>query len=244
MELFVKNLSYGTDEATLTQAFQQFGEVRRATVIKDRDTGQSRGFGFVEMPDADAQRAMAALDGQSIDGRRVFVSESRSQGRPPRPGGPPPRHYSAGGDRPPSGAGRGPGPPPHAARSYGGLPGSTPASAPATRPASAAPSARAPGHNTDYTPLPPQRDYDFGRGSDDDFDRLAPRRTSPSTADEEPVRRRRAKHTNPHSKKRKRRKGGGFDDGAPMKAGKGKASRGRSRGFDDDEEDLSAYLDR
>jgi cold-inducible RNA-binding protein len=78
MKLYVGNLSYDTTDASLRQAFEAIGSVRSADVITDRDTGRSRGFGFVEMEnDADAQRAIEELNDTSIDGRNVTVAEAR-----------------------------------------------------------------------------------------------------------------------------------------------------------------------
>lgn len=72
--LFVGNLSYGLDKKGLQEAFEAHGTVVDAAVVLDRDTGQSRGFGFVTMASRnDAETAMRALDGQEIDGRRVAV---------------------------------------------------------------------------------------------------------------------------------------------------------------------------
>jgi RNA recognition motif-containing protein len=84
MNIFVGNLSYNTTEESLKQAFEAFGQVQSAKVISDRETGRSRGFGFVEMPnDDEARAAINGLDGQAIDGRPVKVNEAR-----PREGGP------------------------------------------------------------------------------------------------------------------------------------------------------------
>jgi RNA recognition motif-containing protein len=85
-KLFVGGLSWGTVDASLRQAFEQFGDVSDAKVIMDRETGRSRGFGFVTMPDdAEATKAITAMDGAAIDGRAVKVSEA--QERAPRAGG-------------------------------------------------------------------------------------------------------------------------------------------------------------
>ena len=85
--LYVGNLSFNTDDAALNAAFAGDGrQVVSAQVMMDRDTGRSRGFGFVEMAnDADAQAAIAALDGQELDGRRLRVNIAEP--RTPRPGG-------------------------------------------------------------------------------------------------------------------------------------------------------------
>ena len=83
--LYVGNLAYATSEDGLRNAFEVHGEVVNATVVMDRDTGRSRGFGFVEFADGDAaQSAMEALDGSDLDGRNIKVNEARER---PRGGG-------------------------------------------------------------------------------------------------------------------------------------------------------------
>lgn len=78
MKLYVGNLSYGTTNATLEQLFAPHGEVRSAQVVTDRDTGRSKGFGFVEMgSDQAARDAISALNGQELDGRQLTVNEAR-----------------------------------------------------------------------------------------------------------------------------------------------------------------------
>jgi len=80
-KLFVGGLSWGTVDASLRQAFEVFGEVSEARVVTDRETGRSRGFGFVTMTqDDDGDKAIAALDGQPLDGRAVKVSEALDRG--------------------------------------------------------------------------------------------------------------------------------------------------------------------
>jgi cold-inducible RNA-binding protein len=79
MKLYVGNLSYSQNDATLRSLFEPFGTVESARVISDRDTGSSKGFGFVEMADADAQKAMSALNGREVDGRALRVNEARPQ---------------------------------------------------------------------------------------------------------------------------------------------------------------------
>src|SRR2546421_9189547 len=77
-KLYVGNLSYSVTETELTTMFEQFGSVTSAQVIMDRDTGRSKGFGFVEMGnDQEAQNAIAALNGQQVDGRALTVNEAR-----------------------------------------------------------------------------------------------------------------------------------------------------------------------
>ena len=77
-KLYVGNLPYSATEQTLREAFSASGTVDSATVITDRDTGQSKGFGFVEMAtDAEAQAATQAMNGQTIDGRQIKVNEAK-----------------------------------------------------------------------------------------------------------------------------------------------------------------------
>ena len=76
--IYVGNLSYQTSSTDLENAFAEFGSVSRATVVTDRETGRSKGFGFVEMSDeSDAQSAISALNDQSLDGRNLKVNEAR-----------------------------------------------------------------------------------------------------------------------------------------------------------------------
>jgi cold-inducible RNA-binding protein len=76
--IFVGNLSFGTTEDAIRALFEQYGTVERVNLITDRDTGQARGFGFVEMSvNADADRAIAALNGKELDGRALNVNEAR-----------------------------------------------------------------------------------------------------------------------------------------------------------------------
>lgn len=79
MKLYVGNLSYSVTDTQLRSLFEPFGEVESARVISDRDTGSSKGFGFVEMPDEDAKKAMGALNGRDLDGRALRVNEARPQ---------------------------------------------------------------------------------------------------------------------------------------------------------------------
>lgn len=89
MNIYVGNLSYQTGEEHLRTAFEQYGEVRSAAVIMDRETGRSKGFGFVEMDDdGAAQNAIEALNGTELDGRQIKVNEARPRAdRAPRGGG-------------------------------------------------------------------------------------------------------------------------------------------------------------
>src|SRR5574343_1930137 len=85
-KLYVGNLAYSVRDDSLHQAFSEFGTVTSAKVMMDRDTGRSKGFGFVEMgSDAEAQSAINGMNGQDIDGRAVVVNEARP--REERPGG-------------------------------------------------------------------------------------------------------------------------------------------------------------
>ena len=87
-KLYVGNLSYDTNGSDLEQLFGQHGTVTEATIINDRDTGRSKGFGFVTMgSDAEAQAAIAALNGQQHDGRALTVNEAKPREDRPRGGG-------------------------------------------------------------------------------------------------------------------------------------------------------------
>jgi len=84
-KLYVGNLSYNTTNDSLRDAFMQAGTVVSATVITDRMSGRSRGFGFVEMEDADAAKAVEMMNGKDLDGRKLRVNEARPlTERPPR----------------------------------------------------------------------------------------------------------------------------------------------------------------
>ena len=79
-KLYVGNLSYGVDNSMLEQQFGAHGSVQSAQIIIDRDTGRSKGFGFVEMgSDQEAQAAISALNGKELDGRAITVNEARPQ---------------------------------------------------------------------------------------------------------------------------------------------------------------------
>ncbi len=86
MNIYVGNLAYETTDADLEQAFSAFGAVSSARVIQDRETNRSKGFGFVEMESqADAQSAIAALDGTDLQGRAIKVNEAKPrESRPSR----------------------------------------------------------------------------------------------------------------------------------------------------------------
>jgi RNA recognition motif-containing protein len=94
MNIYAGNLSFETTDDDLRKAFEPFGQVATATVIIDKMSGRSKGFGFVEMPDAnEAQAAITALDGKEMQGRTVKVNEARprtegSGGGRRGPGGP------------------------------------------------------------------------------------------------------------------------------------------------------------
>ena len=78
MNIYVGNLSYEASEEDLKEAFEVFGEVETVKVIKDKYSGRSKGFGFVEMPDsADAQSAINGLNGKELKGRALNVNEAR-----------------------------------------------------------------------------------------------------------------------------------------------------------------------
>jgi hypothetical protein len=85
-KLYVGNLAYSVRDDSLQQAFSEFGTVTSAKVMMDRDTGRSKGFGFVEMgSDAEAQAAINGMNGQALEGRAIVVNEARP--REERPGG-------------------------------------------------------------------------------------------------------------------------------------------------------------
>lgn len=85
MKLYVGNLSYNTSEDDLKDAFSAYGEVASAKIIMDRDTGRSKGFGFVEFDDDEAGRkAMASMNGTDLGGRNLTVNEARPQTDRPR----------------------------------------------------------------------------------------------------------------------------------------------------------------
>ena len=77
MKIYVGNIPYHVNDAQLGTLFAPFGTVTSARVVADRDTGQSKGFGFVEMADGDAKRAIAALNATKQEGRTIHVNEAR-----------------------------------------------------------------------------------------------------------------------------------------------------------------------
>jgi RNA recognition motif-containing protein len=88
MNIYVGNLAPDVTEDELKQAFEAFGQVQTATVIKDKFSGESRGFGFVEMPaKAEAQTAITEMNGKDLKGRSLNVNEARPKTERPRGGG-------------------------------------------------------------------------------------------------------------------------------------------------------------
>ncbi len=85
MNIYAGNLSYSVTDEDLREAFAAFGEVSSANVISDRETGRSKGFGFVEMPvDDEAKLAIESLNGKDLKGRNVNVNEARPKAERPR----------------------------------------------------------------------------------------------------------------------------------------------------------------
>jgi len=76
-KLFVGNLSFQTTKSDVRAAFEQYGAVESVAIITDRDTGRSKGFGFVEMSEEDANKAIAGLSGSELDGRALTVNEAK-----------------------------------------------------------------------------------------------------------------------------------------------------------------------
>ncbi len=85
MKIYVGNLPWSTTDADLQELFEQVGSVTSARVITDRETGRSRGFGFVEMSQEDGQKAIGELNGQDVGGRPLRVNEANEQ-KPRRSG--------------------------------------------------------------------------------------------------------------------------------------------------------------
>jgi cold-inducible RNA-binding protein len=103
--IYVGNISFQTTEQDLDAAFSAYGQVDRVQIVKDRDTGQARGFAFVEMPvNADADKAMAALNGAELGGRTLTVNEARPR-EPRSGGGGGGNRFGGGGGRPGGGGG-------------------------------------------------------------------------------------------------------------------------------------------
>lgn len=86
MNIYVGNLSYGLSQNDLQQLFAEYGPVKSVNIIEDRDTGRSKGFGFVEMANTeDGEKAIEGLNGQAVDGRNLTVNAARPrEERPPR----------------------------------------------------------------------------------------------------------------------------------------------------------------
>ncbi|MEW6272547.1 MAG: RNA-binding protein [Thermodesulfobacteriota bacterium] len=100
-KLYVGNLAFSVDSSALERMFAEFGTVESATVVSDRDTGRSRGFGFIEMSNGDeAQAAIDALNGQQHGGRALTVNEAKPREDRPRGGGGGGGRSSFGGGRP------------------------------------------------------------------------------------------------------------------------------------------------
>ena len=79
MKLYIGNLPFSATEEAIRELFGQHGNVETVNLITDRDTGRPRGFGFIEMDDAEATTAMRAIDGQEMDGRPLKVNESKKR---------------------------------------------------------------------------------------------------------------------------------------------------------------------
>ena len=80
-KIYVGNLPWSITEAELQQFFSEFGQVESVAIITDRDSGRSRGFGFVEMADGDAEKAIAGADGRDVGGRQLRVNEAQDKRR-------------------------------------------------------------------------------------------------------------------------------------------------------------------
>ena len=88
MNIYVGNLARGVNETDLREVFQAFGEVSTTSIIKDKFSGESRGFGFVEMPNKDeAEKAISMLNGKDLKGRALKVNEAKPRTDRPRSGG-------------------------------------------------------------------------------------------------------------------------------------------------------------
>ncbi len=84
MNIFVSNINYATREDQLQELFSEFGEVTSCKIITDRETGRSRGFGFVEMSDEEGGQAIEALNGKELNGKELNVSEAKPREEKPR----------------------------------------------------------------------------------------------------------------------------------------------------------------
>jgi hypothetical protein len=174
-KLFIGGLPWAMDNERLKQVFAEFGDVADARVILDRDTGRSRGFGFVTYSTEEgAENALQQLNGTEIDGRRIRVDRAQEKERPARPGGPRPDGGGPGGGRPGGGPGGGR---PGGGRDFGGGGDARP-------PAGAPPPARerdgggAPGGRPPRgagAGAAPRRDDDWGGGERDRGERGRPK---------------------------------------------------------------------
>lgn len=100
MNIYVGNLSFNTTDESLRSAFEAFGAVDKASVVRDKYSGDSRGFGFVEMPaKAEAEAAISGLDGRDLDGRTIRVNEAKPRENNRGGGGGGGRHGGGGGGR-------------------------------------------------------------------------------------------------------------------------------------------------
>ncbi|HUA15630.1 MAG TPA: RNA-binding protein [Verrucomicrobiae bacterium] len=98
--LYVGNLPHSTTEAELRNLFEAYGSVEKITLVTDRDTGRSRGFGFVEMANAsEADKAIATLNGTDLGGRTLTINEAKPKAERPRGGGGGGRRFGGGGGR-------------------------------------------------------------------------------------------------------------------------------------------------
>ena len=84
-KIYVGNLPWSATESELRDFFSPYGDVVSVSIVMDRETGRSRGFAFVEMPDADALSAIAESNGKSMNGRPLRINEAQERARPPRP---------------------------------------------------------------------------------------------------------------------------------------------------------------
>ena len=87
MNIYVSNLSFNVQDEDLKEFFTPYGEVTSAKIINDKESGRSRGFGFVEMPDEAAKKAIAELDGATVDNRTIKVMEAKPKEDRPARGG-------------------------------------------------------------------------------------------------------------------------------------------------------------
>lgn len=84
-KIYVGNLPWSATESEVRDLFSAYGDVVSVSIVMDRETGRSRGFAFVEMPDADALRAIADANGKNMNGRPLRINEAQERARPPRP---------------------------------------------------------------------------------------------------------------------------------------------------------------